>query len=143
MLALRVGAQLRGLGPLRGGRRQRRLHLALSPGDHRLHRPVQPIPQHPGENQEVHGLKGEGGEVGVHGRLVGVDEGIREQDEQRDDQAVDRHGLDHREAHEQGARERWGRFGLPCHRLHGRGDGPSFGQRGADRPQTRRRRRRR
>ena len=76
----------------------------------------------------------------VHGSFQ---QRIGEQQQQRDDQAVDRHGLDHRQADEQGARDRAGRLRLAGDRVHRRGDGAAFAERRADRAEGRPRARRR
>src|SRR5581483_4953464 len=62
-----------------------------------------------------------------------VQERVREDEDERDDEAVDRHRLDHGEADEQRARDRARGIRLAGDRVHGARDRSSFGERGADR----------
>ena len=76
----------------------------LPRGDDRRDRLEQESAQQPDENEDVDRLQAEGPPVEMHIARRLFDERIGEQDEQRDHQAIDRHGLDHREADEQRAR---------------------------------------
>src|SRR5450830_847701 len=61
-----------------------------------------------------------------------VQERIGKQQQQGNHQAIDGHGLDHRQPDKQGARNRIGRIRLPRQRIHCRSNCPAFCQRRAD-----------
>ena len=58
--------------------------------------------------------------------------GLAKMQDHRDHEAVDRHGLDHRQADEQGAGDGGGGIGLLRQRSQCRGDRAPFAERGAD-----------
>ena len=90
--------------PLAARVRERLLGQPAALVDDRAHRLVEESLQQPDQHQEVDGLKRE--RPPVDRAWLSRDERVGVEQQQRDHQAVDRHGLDHREADEQGARQR-------------------------------------
>ena len=68
----------------------------------------------------------------MHRRLRYFDEWICEQHQQRNDQRVDRHGLNHREADKESSRNRAGRVGLPGDGIHRGGHRTALAERRPD-----------
>ena len=119
-----------GLCTCRGGVGQQFLGGRAPLGDDGLYRAKQKAREQPDQDEDIDRLQRQRGPVDMH---RSTHEGIGEQQEQRDDQTVDRHGLDHREANEQRARQRVCRFRLPRDRVHRGGDRAAFAERRADR----------
>ena len=138
VLVLELVALLLRFGLFRVGVREFRGDPLLPRVDGVEDRLVEKALQQPHQDDEVERLRTDGEPIDEHGLLscgLGDDvvpERIGENENHRDHEAVDRDGLDHRQADKQGAGDRRGGIGLLRQRTQRRGDRPPFAERRSD-----------